>query len=1194
MKRTVILLSIFMLFFSFQGKAQNTSNKGKEFYVAYTGHVDGLTSRLTLFLSADQSANYQVFVGPNLIASGSIPVNTSLPVIIDPNQVPVYIGTSDEIEKDKAIRVVTDKAISLYSIISQSARTGGTMVLPVNTLGKEYYTFNYQSSAAVSGGTAVYAEFTILATEDNTAIEIIPTKPEKNGKRSANQSFTINLKKGEIYQYQAVADLSGTYIRSIDGCKPIAVFSGNTWASFCEAGNSRNPSGGDNLYQQMFPISSWGKKFVTAPFYNTVNGNTDILRIIVSENNTTITIDGQTTTPDGTTLSNPYAKGAIVTFSAKQATVISADKPIGVGHYQTSQTCNLNNPSSTNGGSATFPGDPEITVLNPVEQTLSNITVYSRLQGVPTRINRFFINVIIKTVDAPTFRLNGSPISNFVPIDAEYSYRIIDVTNAAAQHRLTANGGFSAITYGYGEVESYAYLAGANIQDFTFQPELAGTAQSVVNGCVGTAINLKINLPYEPTKLEWDVQNGDNLVVQNLPKNVGTVVRNGTTYYTYVYPKPIVYTVPNDYVFKVVATKPSADNCGATEELTVDFTVDPLPSAQIAVAQSACGNQEVTFSSSKSSPNVPSKTITDYYWDFGDGNRSSQPDPIHKYLVKDTTSFKVTLRVRAENGCFSDPVFTHVKVYPQPVALFSSSFNAVQNTNARVISSCARTAIQFKDESIVGLGSTIKEWMWDFGDQTTSSLQNPVHQYAAPGNYTVSLLVKTDAGCESLLFQKTYIITNLPTVDFELPEVCAKDGIAIFKNTSTDYDLSLAGLSSIQWDYGDPASGSLNTSTGVDGNHKYSKPGTYKVVLTVINKNGCRVELKKDFTVNDSSPIADFELVSAGLCSNKSLILRNKSRVDIGSISRLEWYIDGSKVLSDDDPTDGKLYTFNLPAFGGNTDRNYLVKLMVFSGETCANEKQQTFTLKPSPQIVFAALQAVCENDGIVKISAGQEISSQLGTAVYSGKGIKSDGTFDPKVAGVGTHKITYTYTGSNGCDSSLYQNIVVYESPTAYAGQETLILSGTKYRIPASASGKNLKYKWTPSLGLDRDDILNPTASPEEDTEYTLTVSTDQGCDARSKILIKVLGEIHPPTSFSPNGDGVNDVWNINLLTLYPGNTVEIFNRAGQKVFESKGYEIPFDGNFQNKPLPVGVYYYIIAPKNGRKTITGSVTLIR
>ncbi len=1176
-----------MLFFAFTQNlyAQNTSNKGKDFYVAYSGHIDALASRLTLFLSADQATTYEVFIGSTSIATGSINANTCLPVIINPNTRPVYIATSDVIEANKAIHVVTAKPISLYSVISNSARTGGTMVLPTNTLGKEYYTFSYQSSTTTSGTVAVFAQFTIVATEDGTDIEITPTKAA-NG-HLANVSFIKTLNKGEIYQYQATNDLSGSYIRSINGCKPIAVFSGNTWASFCEAGSTRNPGGGDNLYQQVFPVASWGKKFVTAPFYNAINGSTEILKIIVADDNTTISVDGSATSAKGTALNNPYAKGSIITFFSNTPSVIEASRPISVAQYQTSQSCNLNNPNSTN--NPVFSGDPEITVLNPVEQTLSNITVYSRLDGVPTNINKFFINVIIKTIDAPSFRLDGAAVSGFVPIDGEYSYKIIDVTNSQPQHRLTAAGGFSAIAYGYGQVESYAYLAGANIQDFTFQPEVAGTSQSVTNGCVGLPISLKINLPYLPTKLVWNVADGTGDTIENPPVPQGSITRNGIVYYTFVYPKPIVYTLPNDYTFKVVATKPSADLCGATEELSVDFTVDPLPTAIISTNVVGCSGQEVAFSSASSSANVSGKTITKWVWDFGDGTPlDNNQNPKHTYSVSNATTFTVKLYVGADNSCLSNPITTTITINPTPVAIFTTTFNGITSANA-TINSCINTTIAFEDKSTIGAGPTVTGWLWDFGDGTTSSLKNPIHSYLTTGTYNVSLISKSSSGCESLVLIKTFNIADLPINDFVLPEVCAKDGIAIFKNLSTG-----AGLTSYLWDFGEPSSGVLNTSTAAEGNHKYSLPGTYKVVLTIRNINGCEVVLEKAFTVNDSSPIANFEVVSTNFCSNKALVLKNTSKVDIGNIARLEWYIDGVKTQTDDDPLPDKLYTFVLPLFGGNTDKIYNIRLVVFSGETCSNEITKQVTIKPSPQISFTALTPVCENDGDVKIVQASESSSQNGTGVYSGKAIAADGTFDPKLAGPGIHTITYTFTGLNGCDSTLTQDMMVFESPLADAGPLIYILSGGQLKIPAKASGKNITYKWTPSLGLDHDDILNPIASPTDDTAYTLTVTTDEGCKVQSKVMVKVLGEVHPPTSFTPNGDGINDVWNILLLDSYPNNTVEIFNRSGQKVFESKGYKIPFDGNFENKSLPVGVYYYIIAPKSGRKVVTGPLTIIR
>jgi len=94
--------------------------------------------------------------------------------------------------------------------------------------------------------------------------------------------------------------------------------------------------------------------------------------------------------------------------------------------------------------------------------------------------------------------------------------------------------------------------------------------------------------------------------------------------------------------------------------------------------------------------------------------------------------------------------------------------------------------------------------------------------------------------------------------------------------------------------------------------------------------------------------------------------------------------------------------------------------------------------------------------------------------------------------------------------------------------------------------------------------------------------------------MFVKVLKLPTVPNIFSPNGDGVHDLWEIQYLSSYPGCTVDIFNRYGQPVFHSVGYNKPWDGTVNGKPVPVGTYYYIVEPKNGRQKMTGYVDVIR
>jgi len=83
-------------------------------------------------------------------------------------------------------------------------------------------------------------------------------------------------------------------------------------------------------------------------------------------------------------------------------------------------------------------------------------------------------------------------------------------------------------------------------------------------------------------------------------------------------------------------------------------------------------------------------------------------------------------------------------------------------------------------------------------------------------------------------------------------------------------------------------------------------------------------------------------------------------------------------------------------------------------------------------------------------------------------------------------------------------------------------------------------------------------------------------------------------PNAFSPNGDGINDTWVIRYLNEYPQADVQVFNRWGQPVYHITGYTTPWDGTYKGQPLPVGTYYWIIRPGNGRRQISGSVTILR
>jgi gliding motility-associated-like protein len=147
----------------------------------------------------------------------------------------------------------------------------------------------------------------------------------------------------------------------------------------------------------------------------------------------------------------------------------------------------------------------------------------------------------------------------------------------------------------------------------------------------------------------------------------------------------------------------------------------------------------------------------------------------------------------------------------------------------------------------------------------------------------------------------------------------------------------------------------------------------------------------------------------------------------------------------------------------------------------------------------------------------------------------------------------------------------------------------------PTSAFGNT--FTWTPSFTLDDSTIANPVASNTINTTYTVSV-TDAvtGCIANDTVQVLIYPEVVIPNGFSPNGDSKNERWIIDNIEQFPENTVEVYNRWGERLFYSQGYAVPFDGRYKGKDLPVGTYYYIINLNHPAytKAYTGPLTIFR
>ncbi|HSC36395.1 MAG TPA: IgGFc-binding protein, partial [Chitinophagaceae bacterium] len=383
------------------------------------------------------------------------------------------------------IHITSDQPVVAYAHIYASSVSGATLLFPTNTLGSDYYSLNFtQTSNEVNSN----SWFCVVATEDNTTVEITPSVATTDSKLTAGSPTTFLLNKGQVYNVMATTsgnnggDLTGSRIRSVasasGACKRIAVFSGSGKINIgCTSGTA------DNLYQQVFPKSVWGKKYLTVPTSTLPN---NYFRVAVSDPTTVVKWNGSVITG--------LVAGFYYEFLTKQPGVIESDKPIMVAQYISSQGC-LNNGT---------PGDPEMIYLSPVEQTINKVV----LNSTPNyKITGHYINVVIKASGVNNFTLDGvNRASSFIahPQDATYMYAQFTGLSAG-QHTLASDSGFNAIAYGFGSAESYGYNAGTNLKDL-YQYISIDNKYATVNypaGCKASPLRFAMTFPYQPTEIDW-------------------------------------------------------------------------------------------------------------------------------------------------------------------------------------------------------------------------------------------------------------------------------------------------------------------------------------------------------------------------------------------------------------------------------------------------------------------------------------------------------------------------------------------------------------------------------------------------------------------------------------------------------------------------------------------------------------------
>ncbi|HKP32991.1 MAG TPA: PKD domain-containing protein, partial [Chitinophagaceae bacterium] len=423
--------------------------------------------------------------------------------------------------------------------------------------------------------------------------------------------------------------------------------------------------------------------------------------------------------------------------------------------------------------------------------------------------------------------------------------------------------------------------------------------------------------------------------------------------------------------------------------LCLYFTVSDTVSAQIKAdfssnITSGCAPLVVRFKDeSLGSPSF-------WKWDLGNGTISYFQNPAATYFNPGTYTVKLVV----SNGSSADSTVKtkYITVYALPVVNFTSSDTT----------GCFPLSVHFSDLTTPGDGS-ITKWLWDFGDGSTDTVQNPSHVYDALGNYNISLQTTNSFGCVSTLTRPKYIkLSSGVKTDFTFsaPNSCRPPTPISFTNLSTG-----TGILTYQWNFGDGGTSILKNPV-----HVYNSSGTYTVKLVTRNNTGCVDSLVITQAIIIGNVTASFTSPDT-VCAGASFQLINSSSPNPTGAS---WTFGDGTTSTEIDPQK----TFATPGI-------YQIKLVSDFG-ACKDSATKNIFVLPKP---FAAFTGI--NTSACKPPLTTNFNSSVGGAIaykwFFGDG-DSSSLQNPShtYSSTGDFDVTLIVTNAAGCSDTLRRNSFV------------------------------------------------------------------------------------------------------------------------------------------------------------------------
>lgn len=533
--------------------AQNLSTEGDDFWVGFMDNWLQSNNNpiiLEIYLSADDTT--QGVIEMPLVNAFQPIEFTVIPgattKLVIPSELAEAVG-SRNIE-NKGIHISTDNEVSVYAMNKRQYSADVAVILPTFSLSNNYLVMAHWEDGNRNNNDNSDAEFLIVATRDNTQIEITPTQNMEGG-GLANVPFVIMLNKGQSYQIQARGDLTGTKIVGLNNsagqCFNFAVFAGN---QYTKVGQCNHPDGHDHLYAQMYPIKTWGTDYTLVDFETRIGG--DLVKVLASEDSTVVDVAGQSILLNA---------GEFLAKTLEGVNVIKANKPIAVGQFSRSQGCDGTR------------GDPFFIMISPDQQLLRSITFNA--PSIAT-VTNYSLNVITPTYDVPNVRFDGQSIEQlFLPVNNNPEMSYARVVTSSGNHSIFSEEGFIAYVYGYGWNESFGYSTGAGLANLSLGVEVKN--QLGIHVPVDSICLFDQTIFTPVTNFEFDTyfyDFGDGTTVTRY--NMDSVVHQ--------------YSKPGTYIFRLTGLDDQTNCAGGNEESEIKVIKVINPRLVIRGPRSICPN----------------------------------------------------------------------------------------------------------------------------------------------------------------------------------------------------------------------------------------------------------------------------------------------------------------------------------------------------------------------------------------------------------------------------------------------------------------------------------------------------------------------------------------------------------------------------------------------------------------------------